>query len=828
MKSAKFVNREEELTFLLEHAPPKSDKSQVVALRSPSGFGKSELMNKFCQELSNHNAHYVIVDPDIRTKSHSFIIYEGLFIQKSALALETLAKSFDTQAYTFRIFLKGNRKKLVLSRKKGDFLRKAPGFKAWYEIFIDYIERYLLIGKYSATNILISKDEQAIDLARHFMSDFWTSKLVFIFREAQHFDQTSLRFILDIIREKDKFYAFFEYTSDEKEFRNDHHNLIKQQVTLGLKFYLFELLKLKSHHFAYLLRSCSKKNVKLSSDYYLNWNGNIRAIEELKFRVTISREYDLSENTTLLLSDAVEQYKQHIASLSNYKKMIIALISANVIPLSSIMLHNAFSKTNILNAYYDPSEDIELLLCEHGLITINKESKLRIDNEDVNEAIETLPEMRGFLAYARKALKECYLNHIDKLEKVDIPIIESFTQSFILSSATADSGALRLLAKKLEHLVGRDTVNPKILADALYPIIKSKDIIFDDDRQFMIRWLIVLQYETGQYYKTLKLFNHNLDMSNYFDLLKINCAIESGLHLEAKKHLKQLKEANESEKCQTFSLMEALIARADNDKEKTLHILEDLINSVSKQSPIYAYALRFMETVQEFPKVTQLVLESANVFKSIGLYSSEAYSRLASAMHLSRGGKVVEAKDQIQLAKNLLKSRVGDLHLIRNNEGAATLFTHSPDLYHCKNIFEMARWTVEDDFSELVINTNLAITNSLLGIHDHAIQLIKTSMEIIKSPDFGDRDIFWGFAFNSSFVFKNCNQSWEGLRIMEDVARKNSAPIIYRDYWLYRFNLTDQKPNAKYAHMLKKKYHPLFLSHWQIDSEGIKSLLSEY
>ena len=822
MDSAYFVNREEELSCLLSHVPPKSNKSQAVALRSPSGFGKSGLMDRLCQELSNLKVNYVIVDPEIRTKSTTSGVYEGLFIQQCAIALEKIAQSKGAQTYTFRKFLKDNRKKLVIRKDKGDFFRKAPGFKSWYEILIDYIERYLLTGSYSTRSILSSQDEHSIEFSRLYISKFGLSKLVFIFREAQHFDQLSLRFILDTVRTNEELFVFFEYTSEDKNFRGDHHELINKQHSLGLKFYRYELSKLKLHHIAYLLRTYSQKDIKLSSDYYLNWDGNIRSIEELKFRVTCGIEYNLGENSIPLLTDAVDQYKQHISSLPSDQKMIIALISANVIPISTATLHGAFSKINVRTSYSNPSTDIDILLRNHGLITHTEESKLRIDNEDVSEAIETLSAMTSFLAYARKALKEYYLDCIEQ-SNMNIPIIESFTQSFILSSSTADASALMLLAKKLETLVG-DTINPKIFADALYPAIQSKGIMFDDDRKFMAGWLIELLYDTGQYSKALQIFDQNLNQSNYFDLLKINCAIESGQHFKAKQTLNNLKSINGGDNNSFFLLMEALIARADNDREKTLDILRGLINSTSKKQSVHAYALRFMETVQEFPKVTRLLLESANIFNNLGFYSSEAYSRLASAMHLSRNGEITKAKTQVESAKNLLKSRVGDLHLLRNNEGATELYRLSPDLDYCKNIFEMARWTVEDDFSELVINTNLAITNSLLGFHDHANQLIKASMKIIEKPDFGDRDIFWSFAFNANFVFENSNQAYEGSSIMKDISSKNEPPIIYQDYWLYRFNLTEKEPNKKYVHMLNKKYHPLFLSHWQIDLEGIKSL----
>ncbi len=823
-----FVNRNEELAFLLRHAPPKSKESCAIALRAPSGYGKSALMTRFCANLSDLGINHVIVDPDVRGKTEKREIHDGFFAQACAVALDKAAQSGEISTPTFSAFLKSKRGKLVASRGTGDLYRKAPGFKTWYETLVDYAERTLLKGEYAPPNILNSTNDPAVDLARSYLSESYPSSTVFVFREAQHFDQVSFRFVLDVVRKNNGFFAFFEYTSDQSEFRAQHHEIIKAQGLLGLRFHWYQLLKLKPHHVTYLLRLYTNRDIELSSDYYLSWDGNLRSIEELRYRVTIGGDESASDDLSPWLNDAVEQYRKHIISLNGDQRMLLALINANIQPLSSAVLSDAYSRINARTAYSDPNADVDALLNTHNLITHTEKGELRIDNEDVSEAIETIPAMVSFLAYARKALKECYLEYIEKAEPGDVPLIESVAQAFMFSGVTADSGALVLLVKKVESLVG-GAINPKRLIDTVYPLVESDDILFDDDRQLLIRWAIDLLYDTGQYKKALKLIPHASEQSDYIDLLEANCAIESGAHIRAKELLDCLRTSSAASDLEpALVLLEALIARTNNDAESAQQLLEGLIKSTPEQSPFHAYALRFMETVREFPAVIHHTLKSAVIFENLGYFSSEAYSRLASAMHLTRSGDVETAKYQVDVAQKILSSLAGDLHVARNNQGAVELSTLSPNLKQCRNLLDMARWTVEDDYSELVINTNLAITNSLLNMHEHADQLIKASVKILNAPDFGDRDVFWGVAYNAHFVLDRCGKAAEGRRIMQQVASEHEPPIIYRDYWLYRFNLTDEPPDGKYSHMLAKQYHPLFLSHWQIDREGIKSLFSEH
>src|SRR3989338_5354347 len=86
-----FINRGAELAYFKRVLDPTAAKPVLAVVRSPSGFGKSSLINRVRSEVETPHRRFCIVDPSIRATPGGTRLYDGFFLQKCAEELSILA-----------------------------------------------------------------------------------------------------------------------------------------------------------------------------------------------------------------------------------------------------------------------------------------------------------------------------------------------------------------------------------------------------------------------------------------------------------------------------------------------------------------------------------------------------------------------------------------------------------------------------------------------------------------------------------------------------------------------------------------------------------------
>lgn len=811
-----FVNRLDELEKLRSYFPPVSSKASCVFLVSPSGLGKSSLTNKLVSQFTEDLIKTVIIDPNIRDKAETSAMFGGYFIQKCAQEISKVDKD------SFTLFLKKRRWQTAQDKKMSDIIRNYPSIKSIYSFATDYIERVFSSGEYSPESQLASSDELAITICKEYVTYYTqTFSTILIIREAQHLDGESLDFFFKLKNKLDNCSLMFEYTSESYSFSSDHQKIILRNLQTISNAYIFDLLRLDKNHLEHVLRQNLNGDYTISSEYYLKWDGNLRTISELKYRIGIGKPLINNKDFKLELPDLTTQLKDHINQLNRNQKLILVCLDVHQEPINNDFLNEIFISNN-LNLFDDDfKESVDLLNQLHKFIIIEN-GHISLENEDISGAIRNISGGVGLRAMSITYLRDAYIEKIRDKDFLLIPLSTCIRKAFKFCSLTNDASGLLSIINSLSEQIVKSN-DQTVFVDIIVKSIIPNKQLFSEDKFELLSWAAKTAYKIGDFESVVLILNDFWRKSLELTLLYLFSLMDIGKHEDLKADLIEAKELWVSTEANAYlTLINGIFNRTINHKNNAHQVFVDISSSTF---PIpRGFALRFLETVTEFPLATKSVLESAEVFRSCGVTHSEAFSRLASAMHLSRSGHAEDAIFQINLADHLLANVVREVHTSLNNRAASMLLSDIPNFNDCIKFLRLAFAKMKDDYSETVILTNLAIAYWQSGNIQKACDYIDSALLILEDPDFNDKDIYWGVNFNAFHIYNACKLYDKAQVCFSYARRENSVPIIYPEYWKFRFDLQSSLPSKKFNHMLSKDYHPLFLSHWQVECEAMSEL----
>lgn len=313
-----------------------------------------------------------------------------------------------------------------------------------------------------------------------------------------------------------------------------------------------------------------------------------------------------------------------------------------------------------------------------------------------------------------------------------------------------------------------------------------------------------------------------------FSRLLRACALqEIGRHDEALElALLVRRDCETSDESLAADLIEALIVGCRGDHERARELLVQITASPNaRSSALVGYAHRFFEIVDHLEAALAHLFMSIECFRRNGFRKSQAYSQLPAGILLARLGNIDRARALIAEATSMLAGEVRDQHIILNNWCAVELLSDDPDFIECRDRLNLALRCARDDFSELTILTNLGL--SLLGMRDltAAVGCAEKCLLILRNHDFADADIYWPVAFNLRLIYGQAGMDNRLLEVQEFL-RLNGRHRGDQLYWDYRFG-TAAKPPESHRFLCTRKWHPVYLSHWIIDMEGLMLLKRE-
>lgn len=811
-----FVNRGEELSYLTSLF--RSPQSSVIFVRAPSGFGKSSLVDESIRQAGEMVSLTAIVDASMN--SPHVALRQGFFIQQTVDALD------DAGREAFAKFVVNRGWKTVREKRASDAVRRYPNATAIYSYLVDYFDRLTGSGKFAPEELLKSDSAFAIRICREFLSELMrTQATQIVVREAQMMDHESFEFLLRLQQEAKLCHLVIEYTTKSPEFSADHAKLIRRELSGHENVHILDLQRLSREHLEILLRTHVDLNASLTSEYYARWNGNLHTLTELRYRVGFGRRLESDQDIVAALPRLQTHLEQHIKQLSRHEQFFLVCLLAHISPMHRTTAEKLLMRLAPAN-HQDIAQLSATLEYDHGLVKANGD-RYRIANKDVIAAIDGTPECRGLVLLAKEGLRELYLERLREHDYLIDSAGSCLRSALYLCAQTDAISDLLSLTPALTEAIAKSNDQAAFI-DVVAGAIRETRTGFDGDLDALATWAANIAYDTGNFSAVIALLETRWKKSPITALIYAASLMEADGHELAAVVLDEASDRWTSRSVSLgIDLSRAMLARFENRCDEAERRLKATIaRSRAQDVALRGFAQRFFESVKEFPDATEYVLESAETFSDAGLEQPEAYSRLASSLHLSREGRVDEAIQQIERAEALLEDSPRAAYLIMNNRAATWLNSPEPEFGACAELLNTALSFAREEYAMTAILSNHAICLRQMGDLDAASALARRALLILENPGYRDRDIQWSAGFNIARILEDAGSVDEAEALRHRIIENEPKPIIYPDYWRIRFGLTQDSYDPKYDHMLAKTFHPLFLSHWQLDRTGLHDLSS--
>lgn len=822
--SLEFVNRKEELSYIEQCLMNDSESPTLIIVRSPTGYGKSSLTDQVCKVKSISGRSICIVDPDIRGAIGSITNYNGYFLQRIADSLNQMADTKEYDWPSLLSFLK-ERKKILASRKDGiDIFSELPSLKHLYKVVYDYTARAFSFGKYSPDKLLKSDESSAISLCSSYAEYVLQShKVILILREAQHFDSLSLKNLLINSESNFKADLIFEYTCHENSFAPIHHDLfIKHSSKRPIN--MLELTQLKRNHLEYLIKKYIKPDINLSSESYLTWDGNLRSIIEMRFQVSIGQKILNGDSIGARLTNLTDTISEHLNQLNSLEKLILAIILSNIEPIEQQVI---ISVVMMVRTHERQSEILKALdaLEKHHIFITRKFGTVSVENSSIAEAQLKVPSMKGLCAISEKTLRDFYSKLLQQSSS-KTNYYNAVRQYFRLCAKTYDTQGIQWAIQHLHDEI-KNSQDQSIYIEAVSSAIEDAPELYKNDYVEVIDWVAELAYSTSDWGKVVNLLEIKGHKKSNYDNLMYACSLqEIGKHDQAIDiiYSLRLKSSLSEDELIATKLIEALIVGCKGEHSKSSLLLDEITSSIEhKNSPLKGYAYRFYEIQDSMGSSLEYLNKSIAHFDASNLKTSKAYSQLAVAMLMARTGRVQEAREIILQANYHLACEVGNQYMALNNSAAVELLSSEPDFNTCIELLNQALKSAYDDYSELTILINLSLAYSGCDKLDLASHCVDKSMKILENHDFSDTGIYWPSYFNISTIYNKCGEFDKEKAALSYPFNNKIRKCKDAQYWDYRYGLSNDIPKS-HQYLCAKEWHPLYLSHWLIDLEGLLTL----
>jgi tetratricopeptide (TPR) repeat protein len=821
--SLEFINRGAELAFLTNCLQRPKDAPTLIVIRSPSGFGKSRLTDQLIAQSDVTKSTSIVVDPNIRGRTGSTRVHDGFFIQRCAEELSRIAQ-LNQPWSTLASFIKERRWKTVAEKNRIESIAELPGLRQGYRVAFDYTARLFGFGRFSASQLLASDQSDAVRICSEYVEHILTTNtIVLVVRETQHCDLHTLRALLRMNQMPDGADLIVEYTSDTGRFEPEHQKMFMRTAETHGNFHILELFRLERNHLEYLIRKNIKADFHLTSDFYASWDGNLCSVIELKFQVGIGRQITNAAQIENMIGDYGRTLQAHIETLTSLQMLILAVAVSHVESIERWMLLRIVGTVGTSVTSHALDRELGELIDVHDFL-IQRGSAIAIRNESIANLLRDSKTLRPLLALSEKSLRDCYLQIIERGAYAGTGLAIAIRQAFKLCARTKDAAGLlhviETLSKQIE-LSQDQSMYVEVVAGA----IAANPELFAQNHDDLLTWAASLAYEVGDWRRSADLLAAKLDQ-NCFSLSMRACALqEIGGHDEALRLVTKIRTlALNSDELLSADLIEAIIVGCRGQQDEAKSRLNAIIeNPANKNSPLVGYAYRFFEVIEGYVECIDKLRASVQLFHHVGFAKSKAYSQLPTAVLMARMGDIEGARNLIDEAQVQLAEEVRDQHMILNNRAAIELLDESPNFVACREMLSEALRYVRDDYSELTILINLGLAHWGKSEMDPAIDCIEKALAILKRHDFADEDIYWPVCFNAGQILAACNRLDQRDEVMRFPYKNGRPASVNRNYWAYRYGEASELAK-EYRFLASKPRHPLYLSHWMIDVEGLNLL----
>lgn len=764
-----------------------------------------------------------IVDPLIRAEPGQARIYDGYFVQRCAAELSVAAARTDCADRTLKDYLSSQRWQTLRRKNLLTELRSLPGLKLGYSLAVEYAERFFAMGRFSEGPLLSSDAREAVVVCGEYLEHICDlGPTLFVVRETQHIDHYSLRFLLQLNGSRQNQHLIFEYTADEERFESDHEKLIQRELPALKNAKLLQLLALDRSHLDVVLRRMGAGAVDLNSDFFGKWDGDLRRLYELKYRVSIGQNLLAAPQSEGTATSLAAEISTHVGELTSALRWMLAIIIAHGEPIPRRVLFATTVTRGIQASEAGLSDDLKALAETHNLVSVHGD-QVSVIHDGVATAARDNAGIVGLVALAEKALRDLYRQMFERGEFTVASLAAVVRRLFVLCVRTGDISLLLRLIDEIDgHIAGAYDQAPYI--DIAIDAVASAPGLLPAERKRIVDWAGFLAYELNDFRDAVRLMLELPEREPIEQLILAFSHTECGDHDAAAAVADQiLSDSGLGD----FHLAADMVLAGNALDAGRWSECRTALNSIVERgagirSPIVGHAYRLLAEIEDYPSCTEAALKSVAWFRDLGLSKAAAYSALSASRFLARTGQTEEAIQLIDAADGELRNKVRNRHILLNNRALVGLLTAAPDYQVCANWLREALLSSRDDFSDLTILSNLAVAHWKRGAIEEAAECVTRCKPILDQPHFTERDVFWPVCFNLGQVLAAAGDHAGAEAMRARPAATGWNVRGNRQYWDYRYGAS-ATPDPALAHLLRFDYHPAALSHWQLDLDVLKA-----
>lgn len=823
-----FVNRERDIEFLMTAL--RRDKEPAPALLvifGPSGRGKSRLTEQLiitCR-VEIPTLPFCVVEPDVQVHADTTRLHNGFFLQRCAEQMSRLAQSNAAPWLTFFAYIEARRWRTLKSKKKEDWMSEMPGYKSAYKIALDYVYRAFSIGNYSPDTLLAADSAEAVSICTEYVESVLAGQRVaLLIREAQHCDIQSMRTLLQWSRMNADLDIILEYTT-QRDLQLDvaHRKLLMRAATDRRNYKLWEVHRLDDRHLEQVIRSCVDATFSIKPEAYQDWDGNLHSVVEMQFQVGVGQRIFNPQQIERVLGSLPLMLSAHLEQLPSLQRMLLAICLVHVESISEDVLQKSVQIVLPITS----SSQVQKALCDlaetHRLLE-QRDGVYRIPVEAVVDAISQLASFRSLLASAERALRDLYCRQVFDADWSVSGLSIAVRQVFRLCARTQDAvGMLRaadVLSEEIAH-----AHDQSLYAEIVASAVSANSALYGAEQDRLLLWAATLAYDVGNFEIADRLLVSVNALDEVSELMRACALQECGRHDQAIKIAARLQAKGTSSDIRLAAkLVEALVTGCRGEYDTARNMLDDVIAEPEyAQSPLLGFAYRFYEVTEDNEQCIDQIQMSIAWFERFNMDKSRASSQAAAAVLLARTGDIVGARSMIAAASEILGEQVRSRHLLLNNVAAVELLSSLPNFLSCVQVLVEALRYVRDDYCEVTVLTNLAIAHCGAGQNESAIGCVDAAMRILEDHDFASIDVYWQVCFNASQVLAAAGLVERSVQLLHWPEERAPIPTQNRSYWDYRYCRTSDLPES-WQYLAGRRFHPLYLSLWLIDLEGLNRL----
>lgn len=808
-----FVNRHRELRFLEAELSKDYVASNGLILSSPSGVGKSTLVDEAARRIPGV--------PVIRVKIKETEIdslSDHQYVQQIFRSMAKFARD-DHKKHTFEEFLNSTKAKSFLNACL-EALEKLAAEQHWAGRLLNHVRDSMKDGNADIDTISKNNLPATIRLCIEYIKfSIEQQEPVIVIENSQDIDAASIDHISQLIEFGPAAYWIFEYTEKPcskwtiDALRSGLHSPNQRLKTLNLK-------PISAKDVVKLITKYPDRAQQIITRLYEESDGNLRPFVDIDFVIDLSKDFD----DEIFDFDTFNEFTQgNLLSLSNAEKFVISVLVQNGGEASIDFIVHCKTISREPKGYWSIDQCLQEL--QDRCLIEQDNHWVSISQDRLTSTIRKSTEFERFLLIAAKALIAVY-------EDVDLALLTSFISPIqkvmMLLRLNTEIGNRESAIKYLQDIknliatsLSVRSVGPYIVKafDHYNEIHKLKESLSEDLSHIesgMCQLLEILLL-SGAFEEAVKCAD-DLETDNR-RLITLSAMIYDiyGRHSEAYKIASNM--LNDLDKsCIDQELVLKLIMisalRNLNNFEKAHSLFFDcIISQQYNQCKAFGYLLRVSEIVLPPSEAVDLMLEAANLFQKQALKLPEARARVAATLCLADLGRLDTADFQLDLAEELLKNQFSELHTLLNNRAAIKLYRKISGA-EITSLLDDAMAQCFGIFERLIILNNYIVNMALSEEFGDFEPVVRDILKILDGDKPNDLEIRRLTYWNLYMACATAGFRQSANKYL-DYCKKIRCEL-HNEFWKARFAGAACK-NIDYAFRSEHRFSPIMMSYWTID-----------